>query len=189
MSEGSNSEQSTMEREFCNRRRISRYINRRKFSLDCVEEQVIPKCAPKQLKCNTKPFSKSARTYLEECCVSLEYKIQELRDSQLNIQLSDRLKEKLHRQTIIHKNKLQQKLHILCAQSPWKSSGKADLITNLSSRILSDTEKEALSLGLKFDTGADKRKYTEYATRNHKWSDSESDRGFIQGVTACYKAV
>ena len=60
---------------------------------------------------------------------------------------------------------------------------------NISSRTLTDYEKEALSLGLKFDSGKDKFSFVEHIERNYKWNDSDADKGYIQGVLTCCKAL
>ena len=46
-----------------------------------------------------------------------------------------------------------------------------------------------MSLGLKFDTGRSTRNYIESLNQNYKWSESDVDKGFVQGVTACYHAL
>ena len=58
-----------------------------------------------------------------------------------------------------------------------------DLITNLSSRQLTDEELQALSLGLKFDTGRDRRSTADYFVDNQR-QESEVERGFTQGLVA-----
>ena len=60
---------------------------------------------------------------------------------------------------------------------------------NVSSRQLADFEREALALGLKFDSGKDKYSLAEHVERNYKYSESDADKGFVQGVLACCKAL
>ena len=60
---------------------------------------------------------------------------------------------------------------------------------NISSRTLTDYEKEALSLGLKYDSGKDKYSFAEHIERNYKWNDSDVDKGYIQGILTCCKAL
>lgn len=55
----------------------------------------------------------------------------------------------------------------------------------MSSKRLTHTELEALSLGLKFSTGLDNKDLIDYVVSNHRWTDSDVDKGFIQGITAC----
>ena len=59
----------------------------------------------------------------------------------------------------------------------------------MSSRELSQYEEEALSLGLKFSSGKDKMDLTEHVIKNYSYSDQEADKGFIQGVITCCKAI
>ena len=54
---------------------------------------------------------------------------------------------------------------------------------------MSDIEKEALSLGLKFDSGKDKRSFVEHVNKNYRWNDPDVDKGFVQGVLARCKAL
>lgn len=77
----------------------------------------------------------------------------------------------------------------LCEQTKWNTAGKEDPITNLASIQLTDTEKAALSLGLKSDTGVDTKSYIEHVSGNYRWKDSDADKGFKQGVLACCKAL
>ncbi|XP_076045821.1 uncharacterized protein LOC143028065 [Oratosquilla oratoria] len=44
-------------------------------------------------------------------------------------------------------------------------------------------------LGLKFDTGNDNKRFTDYTLKNSIWSDTEAEKGFKQGVTACCIAL
>ena len=50
-------------------------------------------------------------------------------------------------------------------------------------------EKEALALGVKFDTGRDKSQYVDHVRRNYKWNEDDIEKGFIQGVILCCKAL
>ena len=80
------------------------------------------------------------------------------------------------------KEKLKQTLTSLCHKSEWKNAGRPDLVTNTSSLILTDTQKEALSLGLKFATGINKKRYLDYILKNTRWRDNDIDKGFKQGL-------
>ncbi|KAK3895733.1 hypothetical protein Pcinc_000656 [Petrolisthes cinctipes] len=127
-------------REYNRRRQLDSCTLRRRFLLDCLEEQVLPRTAPKQLKSNSSPSSNSARIYLEEICADLQDKVDELTNTMTDI------------------------------------------------TVLSETEKQALSLGLKFDTGISKRNYIESLNYNYKWNENDVDKGFKQGVIMCYHA-
>ncbi|XP_043197909.1 uncharacterized protein LOC122368238 [Amphibalanus amphitrite] len=60
---------------------------------------------------------------------------------------------------------------------------------NLSSRTLNDYESEALALGLKFDSGRDKYSFADHVERNYRWNDSDVEKGYIQGILTCCKAL
>ena len=87
------------------------------------------------------------------------------------------------------KEKLKRKLSVLCDNSKWNTVGRTDLITNLSSKRLTNTEQAALSLGLKFDTGTDKKSYVEHVSRNYKWNDKDVEKGLTHGILAFCKAL
>ena len=91
--------------------------------------------------------------------------------------------------TLRQRSNLNRKLKQLCDTSKWKTVGSDNLVTNLSMRPLSPTEKEALSLGLKFDSGVDRCSYTGHVDRNYRWSDNDTDKGFIQGILAVCKIL
>ena len=59
--------------------------------------------------------------------------------------------------------------------SPWKHVGRDGLVNSLSTRQLVPVELEALSLGLKFDTGKHARPlfhyYTANSRRGGKWTE------------------
>ena len=176
-------------REFNIRKKLTSNLNRLKFLQDCLDEQVLPKSAPSTLKNNVKPFSDTARAYLEDACSELKNKIYILNDERKGIRLTTHHEELLTRQNKEQRQRLARKLVDICHLSSWKEAGNVDLVTNLSSRSLSDNEKEALSLGLKFDAGRDKYSFAEYIERNYKWNDTDADKGFIQGILACCKAL
>ena len=71
LSGGGNGELGPQEREFDRRRKVTSCINRRRFLRSCLEEQVLPRSAPKQLSDNINPFTESARKYLQEACENL----------------------------------------------------------------------------------------------------------------------
>ena len=165
--------------------KIARTKNQNAFLQRCIEEQVLPRSAPRQLQHKYKPFSEAARTYLAEASQDLNYRIEELQSKASCRPLPRHLDQKLHLNIEKHKANLQRKLHALYDKSKWTEVGRLDLITNLSSRNLSKTEKAALSLGLKFDTGIQPKTFIHSATRNYRWNDNDVDKGFYQGLTAC----
>ena len=186
MNTGTNMEEN---QEYLTKRKLSSSFNRLKFLNDCILEQVLPKSAPQQLKNKDHPFSALARSYLNEACAEIKDKIYVLRDELKGVRMSNRLQTKLNefneKQQANHKRKLKS----LCDASPWKEAGNVEIVTNLSARPLSDYEKEALSLGFKFDTGRDKNHYVEHVRRNYKWSEDDIEKGFIQGILICCKAL
>ena len=97
--------------------------------------------------------------------------------------------EELKSFNLEQKERLNRKLVKLCNDSKWAEAGRREIITNLSSRVLSDNEVQALSLGLKFDTGKDRCTLAEHVMRNYKYHDSEAQKGFVQGILMGYKAM
>ena len=83
---------------------------------------------------------------LEESCVTLTYRISELRENINNVQLPHRLVGELEKVNNEQKVKLKQKLDLLCESSDWKEMGRPDLITNLSSKKFYLTQKQKLYL-------------------------------------------
>ena len=134
-------------------------------------------------------FSESARIYLDEACEELSNRIEELKNETSETVIPEHLMRRLSREQREQDEKLKRKLIRLCANSSWNSAGKAGLVTNLSDRQLSETEIQALSLGLKFDTGITDSNYSEYVCKNYKWKENDVDKGFKQGVVACFQAL
>ena len=91
--------------------------------------------------------------------------------------------------SVKHKEILRNKLNQLCSRSEWRHAGNADLINNMSQRTLTEEEMQGLSLGLKFDTGKSDQKYTDLLAKNNKFSDSDVDKGFKQGISTCLSAL
>lgn len=81
--------------------------------------------------------------------------------------------------------KLDTQTRRLCEKSDWKDMGRTDLVNNLSRRTLSPTELQTLSVGLKLDTGIDKRCYSKHVTKNYRHEDSDVGKGFLQGIVYC----
>ena len=175
--------------EFNTRRKIASLENRKNFLQECIEEQVLPSSAPKQFRQDLHSFKESACLFLQETCREHGYKVAQLQSELLGIRLSPRDEARLQQASTRQKAHLKQKIQRLCEQSPWNSAGRVDLVTNISSKPLSNTELQALSLGLKFDTGKDQRPLITYFTKNHKYNDSSVEAGFKQGITACGKSV
>ena len=112
-----------------------------------------------------------------------------LRDELNGVTLSSTLRTKLNDFNERHRARLNVKLKTICEKSPWREAGGVNVITNLSSRVLNNNEREALALGLKFDSGRDKSTYVEHVQRNYKWTEDDIEKGFIQGVLLCCKAL
>ena len=180
---------SVEEREYITKRKIASSFNRLKFLNDCILEQVLPKSAPQQLKNKDHPFGASARSYLEEACSQIKDNIYVLREEIQGVQLTNELRTKLNKFNEKQKTKLNHKLKTLCDKSPWKEAGNVEIVTNLSKRPLTNYEKEALALGVKFDTGRDKSHYVDHVRRNYRWNEDDVEKGFIQGVLLCCKAL
>ena len=167
----------------------NRTIERTVFLRRCKEEQVLPASAPQQLRSKNHPFTPAANAYLEDAIKSLNDKSILLKNRFTNVQLPDHLKYRLKTESARHREALQRKLDRLCHSSEWNEAGNSALINNLSDRVLTKTETAVLSLGLKFDIGGPNRNMTDYVIRNHRYGDSDIDKGFKQGITACMTAL
>ena len=189
MSDDSSSSLPNELKEFNVRKKISSCFNRLKFLKDCLVEQVLLKSAPIALKNSAKPFSEAARTYLEEACTEIKENIYVLKDERTGTKLAKQHEAKLTRLNNDQQKRLKKKLDNLCRTSKWKEAGNIEIIQNLSSRQLNDNEKEALALGLKFDSGKDRYTLAEHVERNYKYNESDADKGFIQGILTCCKAL
>ena len=176
-------------KEFNTKRKIASSFNRLKFLNDCLLEQVLPRSAPHYLKTKEHPFGASARLYLEEACKEVKESIYILRDDLMGVPLSNTLRTKLKKFNDDQRARLNRKLKKLCECSPWREAGSADIITNLSTRVLNNDEKEALALGLKFDSGRDRKSYSEHVQNNYRYNEDDIEKGFIQGILLCCKAL
>lgn len=103
------------------------------------------------------PFSDSVRTYLEEACITITYKTEEIRDSVNGVRIPGYLEQMLSRENSENEERLKRKLTRLCNSSKWNDLERIELTTNISSRRLTRMEMQALSLRLKFDVGGDKK--------------------------------
>ena len=175
--------------EYIVKRKLTSSFNRLKFLKNCILEQVLPKSAPHQLKNKDHPFSSSARSYLEEACADIKDNIYLLRDGLKGISLPAHLRTKLNEFNEKQQANHTRKLKTLCDESAWKVAGNVEIVSNLSSRPLSKNEKEALALGVKFDTGKDKNQYIDHVRRNYRWNEDDIEKGFIQGILMCCKAL
>ena len=167
--------------------------NRRDFLRNCIDEMVTPRSTPKQLLQFDHPFPSPVQTYLTECSNLLSIQssqaFEEARKlgSQLRSIMSNTRAEILRADiasfNFQQKERLARQLSSLCANSRWKSMGRPDIITNISSRPLSDVETEVLSLGLKFATGIPKPSQNiDLITKNYRYKDSDFQQGYIQGL-------
>ncbi|XP_076039155.1 uncharacterized protein LOC143024255 [Oratosquilla oratoria] len=173
------------EDEFTLRRKLTSIQNRDRFLKDCLEEQVLPRSAPKHLHHPHKPFSNTAREYLKEARETLRNEESMIRSRLKKDHIPHGLVLKIKEEDRIQKAKLQMKLEHLCNNSRWKEVGRHELITNLSSLRLTKTQEEALSLGLKFSTGINHKTTADYVEKNYNWRDSELENGFKQGLILC----
>ena len=128
-------------------------------------------------------------SYLEEACDSLKEEVVLKRDQCTGIALSQQHKEDLKKMNTVQQAKLKRKLTDLCRNSMWGKAGRNEIVTNISSRELSSNEMEALSYGLKFDSGKDRLTLVEHISKNYRSSDTNVDKGFIQGVLTCCKIL
>ena len=188
LSNGSNNSSDNTIIEYNVRRKISSACNRLRFLKKCISEKVLPKSAPPHLRHDTRPFTESARAYLEESCSKLRDDIILKREDLKGIKLRPQQTERLRQLNEKQQTKLDRKLDGLCRTSMWATSGRNDII-NMSSRTLSEYEKEALSLGLKFSVGENKLDLTGHVIKNYCFSDNDVDKGFIQGILTCCKAI
>ncbi|XP_076062448.1 uncharacterized protein LOC143037780 [Oratosquilla oratoria] len=170
--------------EFRTQRKIDSCILRRRFLERCIEEKVIPKETPIQIKQKEVPFSDCAKFYLLEACEDLRNTVDDLRSYISGTNLPRCLLQRLEREHSEQSVRLEEKLAHLCDSSDWNKVEREDLIVNLSDHTLTDTEKQSLSLGLKFDIGL-----TEYVNKNYRWEDSDLEKGFKQSLITCFHAL
>ena len=176
------------ESEFALKLKLTSIQNRDKFLQSCIEEQVLPRSAPPHLHHQNKPFSNTAREYLREARETLRYEAEEIKSEIQQLHLPHSMVQKIKEEDQKQKEKLSKKLDRLCRDSRWKNIGREDLITNLSSPTLTQTQ-EALALGLKFKTNISDKKLADYVGKNQHYKDSEIESGFKQGVLLCCEAA
>ena len=177
------------ESELALKLKLTSIRNRDKFLLSCIEEQVLPRSAPPHLHHSDKPFSNTAREYLREARETLRYEAEEIKSQLQHVHLPHNMVQKIKEEDRKQKDKLNKKLEHLCRDSRWNNIGREDLITNLSSHTLTQTQKEALALGLKFKTNINDKRLADYVGKNYHWQDSDIESGFKQGVLLCCKAA
>ena len=112
-----------------------------------------------------------------------------LKNRTKDLPLPDYLQNRLKAESTRHKEVLQRKLNDLCDSSDWNTAGNSSLINNLSDRVLTKTETAVLSLGLKFDVGGPNRHLQDFVIRNHRYGDSDLEKGFKQEITVCMTAL
>ena len=189
MSNGVTEEPYEIRQTFYLKQKRNRTNERIEFLQRCKEEQVLPASAPAQLRSKEHPFTRAARVYLEDAIASLQDNDTVLKNRTPNTELPAHLKNRLKAESFEHRANLQKKLDKLCQSSDWNKAGNSSLITNLSDRDLTPTETAALSLGLKFDIGKPAARMQEFIIKNHRYGDSDLEKGFKQGVTACMTAL
>ena len=177
------------EAEYRLRAKLNSIINRKKFLTRCIEEKVLPRTSPPHLQSSDPPFTETARTYLEEACERLQYEATEIKSTLPSSHLPHALVIKLKEEDEKQRKKLDNKIQELCNRSNWKNAGRRDLISNFSSHTLTPTQEEALSLGLKFSTGLERRNFLDYALKNTRWNDQSIEKGIKQGIILCCAAA
>ena len=157
----------------------------------CREEQVLPPSAPKLLKgkVGDHPFPASAREFLTERIEQHRNEISLLTEQAKGVHLPHRLVIRLQKSKTETEARLQQNLERTCNRSRWGSVGRTDLVDNRSTRELTQTEVEALSLGLKFDIGYSGTSISKLVRKNNRYSSHDLDNGFIQGLAIASHAM
>ena len=168
--------------------------NRRNFINKCIDEKVIPKSSHRILHTSTHIFPKYIHDYLRTSADELRQKeiltfekARHLRSIIHKENLMSNTETNALRRKINHTNhqqntRLDGKISSLCSTSKWPLLGRQDLINNISNRVLTQTEQEALSFGLKFAIGINKTSITDTVTRNYRYTDTDFNKGFIQGI-------
>ena len=136
-----------------------------KFLQECVQEQVIPKSlVPISLRRSSTPFPVFARALLSERIGSIKREIDEsfwvlrglLRDlknclpSDVLDAVLDTASFKCNNEVNKHSERHNRVLRYLCEQSEWGKCNVVGAVTNLSSYVLTEVEKQVLCLGFSF---------------------------------------
>ena len=158
---------------------------------NCREEQVLPPSAPKLLKgkVGDHPFPASSREFRTKRIEAHRNDISLPREQAKGVHLPHRLVIKLQNSKAETEARLQQNLERTCNRSRWGSVGRTDLVDNRSTRELTQTEVEALSLGLKFDIGYSGTSISKLVRKNNRYSSHDLDNGFIQGLAIASHAM
>ena len=135
------------------------------------------------------PFPASAREFLTERIEQHRNEISLLKEQAKGVHLPHRLVIKLQQSKNEKEARLQQNLERTCNRSRWGSVGRTDLVDNRSTRELTQTEVEALSLGLKFDIGYSGTSISKLVRKNNRYSSHDRDNGFIQGLAIASHAM
>jgi len=173
------------EREYITRRKLQSIRNRMSFLKECVKEQVLPRSAPPHLKGKSHPFPNSAKCYLEEGISECIEEMETLRSRLPGVHLPHRLVLELGKEDDLQKARHKRLLEDACTSSGWSEVVRDDLIVQLSHKPLTETQRQALSLGLKFDTGSLSKGMADFIESNYRRNLSAIERGFLQGVVTC----
>ena len=162
--------------------------NRIFFLSRCIEEKVIPRCIPSKLLSKEHIFPQIIKDHLQDSIAQLRLELPTIIDDtnqikvlliqkrQLSNAENNNILRKNQRQSLIQQNKLQNKLRRLCESSKWSSVGRKDLVKNISSYKLTNTDLEALSLGFKFATGQNNNYITNLINTNYRHSDTDFNK-------------
>ena len=165
------------------------------FLNECLAEKVVPNSAPKHLKEGGRPFKASAEAWIKESIRKLTDELEiDLNNKKIltktGIRLPDHVHRELQKDDKTGRKTSERKLRIAISRSKWRSIGRDDITVNLSDKVLSEVEKEVLSLCPKFDTGTQNRDLADWLIANHRWSDPPTDQGVMQGlVLATYTSA
>jgi len=171
-------------KEYRRQKKIVSLVNRRNFVTDCIEEQVIPKSAPKKFKKLMHPFPACVKEFLQEERCDLFWKIECLKRKICG--LGENLRKRLEKFDYKQKASLKAKLNSLCEHSDWKKVGNTRLVLNLMRSPISREQLQVLSLGLKFAVGLKKKvDIADLVSKNYRNNISDVENGFIQGMEVC----
>ena len=153
----------------------------------CLLEKLVPNSAPIHLKEGDRPFKASAEAWIKESIRDLKDQLEiNLHDKKIltkaGIRLPDHVQRQLQKDDKTERRGSERKLERLINKSKWRTIGRDDILLNLSDRVLSQVEKEVLSLGPKFDTGTQKSDLADWLIANHRWNDPSTDQGVMQGL-------
>ena len=151
------------------------------FLQECIEEQVLPKTFPRNLRSDEHPFTEKARVELEKAVRELEEKVKKA-EERTPPKLKEREKAEIEAKLAKKERSLRNKLRLLCENSNWHTIGRRELVHNLSNVDLTKDQLSALSLGLKFATGTGGSDTGRLLASNNRRDLSDLDQGFVQGI-------